>query len=120
MGQAPRKHVQKLDLMRLYATAYGELTTEIIDYWAWPFAYPQPRHASDAALRNFKAIITEGREMNNRKGCIRLCCPCLGSDEVERSLFDILPAASASGASPNVYQKSDAYQIRSHMLGTEV
>ena len=114
LGQSPRKHVHKLDFMRLYATAYGELTAEIIDYWAWPFAYPTPRNASDAALRNFKAIITEGRETNKKKGCLRICFPCLGNKEVERSLFDILPAASVS--SP----RADPYQIRSHMLGTEI
>ena len=97
MGQLPRKHVAKLDFMRLYAMAYGELAAEIIDHWAWPFAYPQPRKASDSALRNFKAIITEGREGGKNKGFLRIFFPWLGKDEVERSLFDILPPASVSG-----------------------
>jgi hypothetical protein len=122
MGQPPRKHVQKLDFMRLYATAYDELTTEIIHYWAWPFAYPPPREASDAALRNFKMIITEGREVQKKKGCVRLCCPCLGDATVERSLFEVMPALSVADASHISQQtpKNDPYQIRSHMLGQEI
>jgi hypothetical protein len=124
MGQVPRKyHVHKLDFMRLYATAYDELTSEIIHYWAWPFAFPQPREASDRALRNFKAIITEGRENSRRKGCLALFWPCWSDGTVERSLFDIVPAATsaeASGFTPNYNTRNDPYLIRSHMLGAEI
>jgi hypothetical protein len=111
MGQPPRKHVQKLDYMHLYATAYDELTLEMIHHWAWPFAFPQSRRASEAALRNFKAIITLGREMDKTKvGCImRLCCPCFGVKPiVERGLFDVIPEASLAG---------DGYSVKSG-LGT--
>jgi hypothetical protein len=126
MGQAPRKyHVHKLDFMRLYATAYDELTSEIIHYWAWPFAFPQPREASDRALRNFKAIITEGRENSKKKGCLAFFWPCWSDGTVERSLFDIVPAASSAEASgggftPNYNTRSDPYLIRNHMLGAEI
>jgi hypothetical protein len=49
-GQAPPKQFRSMDFtMRLYATAFDELTTEIIHHWAWPFILP-PRAASDAAL----------------------------------------------------------------------
>ena len=94
MGQAPRKYLQKLDLLRLYATAYDELSAEVINYFAFPFAFPDSRRASEAALRNFKAIITEGKEVDRSRHC-KLLCPCFGSPDEERSLFDVLPAAAA-------------------------
>eukprot|EP00538_Stauroneis_constricta_P002365 CAMPEP_0119567052 /NCGR_PEP_ID=MMETSP1352-20130426/34825_1 /TAXON_ID=265584 /ORGANISM="Stauroneis constricta, Strain CCMP1120" /LENGTH=490 /DNA_ID=CAMNT_0007616249 /DNA_START=34 /DNA_END=1506 /DNA_ORIENTATION=- len=86
-GQPPRKTFVKLALMRLYSMVYDELTTEIIHHWLWPFSLPLPRRASDAALRNFKEIITEGREASRGRG--KYCC-CFGGAE-ERSLFDVLP-----------------------------
>jgi len=126
MGQRPRKAMHRTDVMRLYATAYDELATEIVHHWAWPFALPPSRDASEAALRSFKAIVTEGREVNKRKGCIQLFCPFLGKTEVEKSLFDIVPPASVvsehspgGGASPGK-TLNDPYLIRAHMLGSEV
>jgi len=125
MGQAPRKHVQKIDFMNLYATAYDELTTEIIHYWAWPFAFPQPRDASDAALENFKAIVIEGRERNNKsRGLLRRLFPCCIGNKLGRSLFDVVPAASVGDSSnyQNSKQQSPAadYPIRHSMLGNEI
>ena len=106
-GKHHRAYIQRLDFMHLYMTAYDELASEIIHSRAWPFVYPQPRTVSDAALRNFKTIITEGREAGLRDGrgllgcTIRYCCPCLlpcsscccgnQKEPIERSLFDILP-----------------------------
>jgi hypothetical protein len=99
-GQAPPKQFRRMDFtMRLYATAFDELTTEIIHHWAWPFALPRPRAASDAALRNFKELITEGREASRCRGGVGfLFCHCLGEKTQERSLFDVLPAASVASA----------------------
>jgi hypothetical protein len=96
-GQAPPKQFRSMDFtMRLYATAFDELTTEIIHHWAWPFTLP-PRAASDAALRNFKELITEGREASRCRGGVgSFFCPCLGGNTKERSLFDVLPTASVS------------------------
>jgi hypothetical protein len=123
-GQPARKHVHKLDYMRLYSTLYDELNAEIIHSWAWPFMLPRPRSASEAALRHFKAIISEGREAVNRKpGCIRLCCPCVGEDVVELSLFDVVPPASIGDSShtTTAYQQPKYnYPIRNSMLGHEV
>jgi hypothetical protein len=124
-GQPARKHVHKLDYMRLYSTLYDELNAEIIHFWAWPFMFPRPRAASEAAIRHFKAIITEGREAAIRQpGVIRLCCPCFGENAVERSLFDIVPPASVGDSSHTntAYhiQSKHAYPIRSSMLGHEV
>ena len=119
MGQPPRKYVHKLDFMRLYATVYDELNTEIIHHWMWPFAFPQPRSASDGALRNFKAIITEGREaVNPSGGCLRFFCPCVSPPPVERGLFDVVPTASVADTSGTGL--SNPYQIRSAMLGQEI
>ena len=122
--QPPRKHVQKLDFMRLYATVYDELASEIIHFWGWPFLFPPSRRASDAALRNFKSIVTEGRDGEKKKPWF---CPCFGANSVERSLFDVVPPASVASTnehavvSPMTHQsRSDPHLIRSHMLGEEV
>lgn len=129
-GQPARKYVHKLDYMRLYSTVYDELNAEIIHSGAWPFMFPRPRSASEAALRNFKAIITEGREAVQRKqGLIRLCCPCAGENAIERSLFDVVPPASVADSShTTAYHHpsskhnvpSHQYPIRNSMLGQEV
>ena len=124
-GQPARKHVHKLDYMRLYSTLYDELNAEIIHFWAWPFMFPRPRSASEAAIRHFKAIITEGREAAIRKpGVLRFCCPCVGENVIERSLFDIVPPASVGDSSHTNtayhHQPKYAYPIRSSMLGHEV
>lgn len=89
----PRKQFYKKDFMRFHATAYDELTSEIIHHWLWPFHIPPPRGAADNALRNFKEIITEGKEAS-RWGSDNRLCPCFGNRTTERSLFDVLPAAS--------------------------
>jgi hypothetical protein len=92
LGAAPKKHVHKLDFIRLYATAYDELSAEIIDHFAFPFGFPSPRRASDAALSNFKSIITEGKEVDRSRLCQKWFCPCFSSPDEERSLFDVFPA----------------------------
>mmetsp|Transcript_10037 Transcript_10037/g.16033 ORF Transcript_10037/g.16033 Transcript_10037/m.16033 type:complete len:532 (-) Transcript_10037:66-1661(-) len=126
-NQAPRKYVQKLDFIRLYATAYDELSAVIIDYLAFPFAFPNPRTASDNALSNFKSIVTEGREVDRSRLCRKWLCPCFASPDEERSLFDVLPAAnqfehSISTQNPVSTQIPVGTQnpIRNYMLGTEV
>lgn len=120
-GKPARKHVQRVDFMQLYATVYDELTMEIISHWAWPFAFPQSRDVSDAALRNFKMVITEGREVKKSRGCLSLICPCLSAAKPERSLFDVLPAASNTDTSvESAPHTKNPYLIRSHMLGQEV
>jgi len=123
-GQPARKHLNKLDYMRLYSTLYDELNTEIIHFWAWPFMFPRPRSASEAALRHFKAIITEGREAVNRKPrFFRLCCPCWGEVAVERSLFEVVPPASVDDSSQTTaynYHAKYLYPVRSSAVGHEV
>jgi hypothetical protein len=116
-GSAPRRHVQKLDFIRLYATAYDELSAEIIDYFAFPFGFPSPRLSSDAALSNFKSIITEGKEVDRSRHCRKWFCPCFSSPDEERSLFDVFPAANHIGPAAS---SSTQYPIRNYMLGTEV
>ena len=121
MGQPARKYLHKLDCMRMYSTVYDELSSEIIHSWAWPFMFPRPRSASEAALRNFKAIVTEGREAVQRmQGCVRALCPCLGEDAVEKSLFEVVPAASVAENSDNTTNSNNPYQIRNAMLRQEV
>ncbi|KAG7353354.1 hypothetical protein IV203_034623 [Nitzschia inconspicua] len=112
-----RTHVQKLDYIRLYATAYDELSAEIIDCVWFPFAFPNPRNASDAALCNFKSIITEGREVDRSRCFRKWICPCFTSADEERSLFDVLPLASQIDSAGN---GSPHYPIRNYMLGTDI
>eukprot|EP00934_Nitzschia_sp_Nitz4_P004853 Nitzschia sp. Nitz4//scaffold34_size148208//54081//55607//NITZ4_002975-RA/size148208-processed-gene-0.40-mRNA-1//-1//CDS//3329548780//4843//frame0 len=112
MGQPPRKNVHKLDYMRLYATAYDELSTEIIHHWTWPLTPPPPRSASEAALRSFKTIVTEGREaVRPNRGCFGLFLPCMSGGEVERSLFDVVPHHTEPGSN---------YPVRTGPFGQEV
>lgn len=119
IGQPPRKTLYRIDFMRLYATAYDELTTEIIHHWTWPLGLPQPRVASDTALRNFKAIVTEGREAVPRKQCSLFCCPCcMGETPAERSLFDVIPVTNSTMGSPN--SQTNQNYVRSVMMGQEV
>lgn len=120
-GQPARKHVHKLDYMRLYSTAYDELSSEIIHFWAWPFLCPRPRSASEAALRNFIAIITEGREaIQRRQGCLRFCCCCY-DEPIERSLFDVVPPASIIEVANNNWSSpNNAYRHRVNTVGPEV
>jgi hypothetical protein len=92
MGQAPNKNPKKINLLRFYATAYDELSAEVINSFAFPFAIPNPRKVSETALRNFKSIITKGTEVDRSRRCKALLCPCLGTPDEERSLFDVLPA----------------------------
>ena len=97
MGQAPDKEPRKsIDLLRLYATAYDELTAEVINHFAFPIHIPDPRKASQTALRSFKSIVTEGKEVGRRWYLKSLLCPCLGDDE-ERSLFDVASTAVVVG-----------------------
>jgi hypothetical protein len=117
MGQAPRKNLRKMDFIRLYTTAFDELSAEIISFSCFPLALPNPRRASDSALRNFKTIITEGKEVDRRRHCTRWICPCLGVTDEERSLFDVLPAVSIAEPQSNT---NGAYAIRSFLQGTEV
>lgn len=117
LGQPQRKYVQKLDFIRLYATAYDELAAEIIDFRLFPFAFPNPRVASDAALSNFKSIITEGREVDRSRDCRKWLCFCFSIADEERSLFDVLPLASQ--IEPNSSSSANNH-IRNYMLGSEV
>lgn len=117
MGHAPRKYMKKMDLVRLYTTAYDELSAEIISYIFFPFALPNPRSASDGALRNFKTIITEGKEVDRNRHCRRLLCPCLEATDEERSLFDVLPAVNMVDPQTN---GPGSHPIRNFMLGREV
>jgi len=93
IGQVPHnRHPKKIDLLRLYATAYNELSAEVINHFAFPFAIPNPRRVSETALRNLKSIITEGKEVDRRQHYKSMLCPCLGTPNEERGLFDVLPA----------------------------
>ncbi|OEU19052.1 hypothetical protein FRACYDRAFT_237343 [Fragilariopsis cylindrus CCMP1102] len=104
-GIGSGKNVQNLDLFRLYATAYDELSSQVVNYCLFPFTFPNPRRASEYALRNFKAIITEGKEIDRSCGkqyCYKCFCPCFGSLDEERSLFYVLsppapPPVAAAG-----------------------
>jgi hypothetical protein len=118
IGIAPRTHVQKLDIIRLYATAYDELSAEIIGCLWFPFAFPNPRTASDAALSNFKSIVAEGKEVDRRYRHFRKwLCPCFISADEERSLFDVLPLATPYEPTSN---SSAQYPIRNYMLETDI
>jgi hypothetical protein len=129
MGQAPRKHINNLDMMRLYSHAYEELTSEIIHNLFWPLMFPEPRKASDTALRNFKVMITEGHEAK-RKGWIETLIetflPCFNYSKKEKSLYDVVPTASIVGEQESAisYQtpkrKPNPHFIRSSMLGEEL
>lgn len=117
IGNAPRTHVQKLDYIRLYATAYDELSAEVIDYIWFPFAFPNPRIASEAALSNFKSIVTEGKEVDRSRYLRKWLCPCIASADEERSLFDVLPLASQIEPTSS---GSTQHPIRNYMLGTDI
>jgi hypothetical protein len=109
--------VQKLDYLRLYATAYDELSAEIIGCIWFPFAFPNPRCASDAALCNFKSIVAEGKEVDRRYRHFRKwLCPCFASGDEERSLFDVLPLASHYEPTSS---SSAQYPIRNYMVETD-
>jgi hypothetical protein len=133
MGKAPRKKsMHTLEMMRLYANAYDELALEIIQYWAWPVGFPQPRKASEAALRNFTLMITEGRR-SNRMGWIHLLFPCWKKRKHRKNLYDIIPTASSvasAGDQSSVYHtpsrtptrrpNQNLTGSRSQMVGEEV
>lgn len=90
-AQTQKYQPKQFDLLRLYATAYDELTAEVIHFFAFPFALPNPRTVSEAALRSFKSIITEGKEVDRCRCCSwRSIFPCLEDPEKERGLFDVL------------------------------
>uniref|UniRef100_A0A7S4AMV4 Uncharacterized protein n=1 Tax=Pseudo-nitzschia australis TaxID=44445 RepID=A0A7S4AMV4_9STRA len=94
MGQSaqPKKHhLKQMDLLRLYATIYDELTAEVIHFFAFPFVIPDPRNVSKAALRNFKCVITTGTDVDRSRWHWKSSCPCFGTAEEERNLFDVLP-----------------------------
>jgi hypothetical protein len=95
MGRAQhKKSMHTMEVMRLYANAYDELALEIIEYWAWPVGFPQPRKASEAALHNFTLMITEGRR-SNRMGWIHLLFPCWKKPKQRKNLYDVIPTASS-------------------------
>jgi len=93
MGQATNKNPKKIDLLRFYSTAYDELSAEVINSFAFPFLIPNPRKVSVTALKNFKSIITKGTEIDRGRHCKSLLCPCFGTPDEERSLFDVLSTA---------------------------
>lgn len=134
MGKTPRKkRMQNLEMMRLYANAFDELSLEIIHYWAWPIAFPQPRKASEAALRNFTLMITEGRRSNGM-GWLRMLFPCWKKRKPRKNLYDIIPTASSVasiGDQSSVYHtpsrtptrrpnSSQFSGVKSQSLGEEV
>jgi hypothetical protein len=109
-GIGSGKNVQSSDLFRLYATAYDELSSQVVNYYLFPFTFPNPRRASEYALRNFKTIIIEGKEIDRSCGkqyCYKYFCPCFGSPDEERSLFYVLsPAAPAPAAGVPIERQS--------------
>ncbi|KAL3939147.1 MAG: hypothetical protein SGBAC_006073 [Bacillariaceae sp.] len=92
-----KKRLQNLELIRLYANAYDELAAEILHHWAWPLAFPQPRRASERAIRNFTLVITEGRR--SKRGFLSSLCPFWkGEKKPKKSLFDVFPTSSSVSA----------------------
>mmetsp|Transcript_50982 Transcript_50982/g.122912 ORF Transcript_50982/g.122912 Transcript_50982/m.122912 type:complete len:563 (-) Transcript_50982:252-1940(-) len=102
--QTSRKCIvqNRLDFIRLYATAYDELSAEIINSIGFPIFLPTPRRVCDTALRNFKAIVTEGKDVEDQsRHCLkRFCSYIFGTGDDDRSLFDVLPAANTSAVRP--------------------
>jgi len=104
-----KKHRQfsKEDFMQLYSTVYDELSSEIIHYWGFPFQLPRPRIAADNAVRSFKNIITEGREVSRG-------LTVFGKTREERSLFDVLPpmeAPRSPGSTRSSGQQTNMYSM---------
>mmetsp|Transcript_21782 Transcript_21782/g.28630 ORF Transcript_21782/g.28630 Transcript_21782/m.28630 type:complete len:520 (+) Transcript_21782:42-1601(+) len=104
-----KKHRQfsKEDFMQLYSTVYDELSSEIIHYWGFPFQLPRPRIAADNAVRSFKNIITEGREVSRGLAVF-------GKSKEERSLFDVLPpmeAPRSPGSTRSGSQQTNMYSM---------
>eukprot|EP00980_Cylindrotheca_fusiformis_P031111 scaffold25830_cov162-Cylindrotheca_fusiformis.AAC.12 len=95
VGKVPRKkRMSNLEIMRLYANAFDELALEIIHYWAWPLGFPQPRRASEAAVRNFTLMITEGRR-SNRMRWVRALFPCWKKPKTRKNLYEIIPTSAS-------------------------
>jgi hypothetical protein len=95
--EASRKCIvqNKLEFIWLYTAAYDELSAEIINYIGFPIFLPSPRRACDTALRNFKTIVTEGKNAVGRtRHCLKQFCPCITTADEERSLFDVIPAVA--------------------------
>mmetsp|Transcript_50986 Transcript_50986/g.122919 ORF Transcript_50986/g.122919 Transcript_50986/m.122919 type:complete len:544 (-) Transcript_50986:149-1780(-) len=103
--QTSRKCIvqNRLDFIRLYATAYDELSAEIINSIGFPIFLPAPRQVCDTALRNFKAIVTEGKDVEDQsRHCLkRFCSYIFGTGDDDRSLFDVLPAANTAAVREN-------------------
>ena len=97
LGQSSHTKPKSIDLLRLYATVYDELSAEVINHIAFPFHLPDPRTVSETALKNFKSIIIEGKDKRRHGRWKSILCPCLRKAEEDRSLFDILPAVAHGG-----------------------
>ena len=124
----------RLDFSRLYATAYDELSTEIINSIGFPIFLPTPRRVCDSALRNFKTIVTEGKDVKGQsQHCLKsLCSYIFGTGGDDRSLFDVLPAANTvenvrkvaennhHRFTPATRNKEGNYHTRASMIGTSV
>ncbi len=98
LGQSSHMKPRSIDLLRLYATVYDELSAEIINHSAFPFHLPDPRTASEMALKNFKSIIIEGKDKRRHGRWKTIFCPCLRQKEKDHNLFDILPAVRHGGS----------------------
>ena len=126
----------RLDFVRLYATAYDELSAEIINSIGFPIFLPTPRRVCDSALRNFKTIVTEGKDVKDQsRHCLNRFYSCMfRTGDGDRRLFDVLPAANAienvrKGAdgennhhmfAPTTGSKEENYRARTPMLRTSV
>ena len=98
LGQSSHTKPKSIDILRLYATVYDELSAEVINHFLFPFHLPNPRTASEMALKNFKAIIIEGKDKGRHGRWKSILCPCFRKREEDRSLFDILPAVRRGGS----------------------
>ena len=106
MGQgSSHKQPKRIDLLRLYATAYDELSAEVINHFAFPFAIPDPRRVSETALRNFKSIIIEGKDKRRGHSFKSLLCPCFDTDDESTSLFDILAVVEGGHMTTKSYSQ---------------
>jgi len=106
-GQSSHNKIaKKIDVLQLYSTAYDELAAEIINCFAFPFIIPDPRRVSKTALKNFKSIITEGKEIRRNRYCKSMLCPCLVKPDEERGLFDVLSSVAVAGPSMSQSQHS--------------
>jgi len=90
-----KKRFQNVELIRLHANAYDELAAEILHHWLWPLAFPQPRIASERAIRNFTLVITEGQRPNRMEWLSNIFPFWKGDKKPKKNLFDVFPTSSS-------------------------